>query len=118
MNVKHGAQGFSTRRGLSKASRNHFPLRLICAGRKEVLTIVGHFTFPVSTVAHRRAATKKIIKINPPDEITCTALTLRDEEIILSGIGYGIAEVSGIDEWLLLCSCPTRLPSLTECKPI
>jgi hypothetical protein len=35
-------------------------------------------------VGHQRAATKKIIKINLPDEIICTALKLHDEKIVIN----------------------------------
>lgn len=80
MNVKHGAQEFFTPLGLTKVNRRHFPLQPICAERKGVLTIVGHSTFPVLMVTRRRAATRKIIKINPPDEIICTVLRLHDEK--------------------------------------
>lgn len=87
MNVKHGARGFSTLPGLTKANRRHFPLQLICVGRKEVHTIAGHFTFLVSITIveeghHRRAVTRRIIiiKINPLDETICTALRLRDKK--------------------------------------
>lgn len=88
MNVKRGAQGFSTLPGLTKASRRHFPLQPICVGRKEVLTIVGHFTFLVSTVVdhHQRAVTKRITKINPLDETICTALRLRDKKMIVFAV--------------------------------
>jgi hypothetical protein len=88
MNVKRGARGFSTLPGLTKASRRHFPPQPICVGRKEVLTIVGHFTFPVSSTTvdhhhHQRVVTRRIIiliKINPLDETICTALRLRDKK--------------------------------------
>jgi hypothetical protein len=80
MNVKHGAQGFSTPPGPTKGSQRHFPLQPICAGRKEVVIIVGHFTFLVSVVDHQRAATRKTIKINPPGETICIALKLLDEK--------------------------------------
>jgi len=79
MSVKRGVQGFSTPPGLTRASRRHFPLQPICAGRKEVLTIVVRFTFLVDL---RRVATKRIIEINLPDETICTALRLRDERYI------------------------------------
>ena len=87
MNVKHGAQGFSTPPGLTKGSQKHFPLQPIYVGRKEVLIIVGHFMFPVSMVDRQRAATRKTIKINPPGETTCIALKLLDESIIFPWIG-------------------------------
>jgi hypothetical protein len=80
MNVKRGAQGFSIPPGLIKANRRRFPLQPICAGRKEVLTTVGRFMFRVLTVGHQRAAIRKIIKLNLPDEIICTTLRLHDEK--------------------------------------
>lgn len=87
MNVKHGARGFSTLPGLTKASLRHSPLQPICVGRKEALTIVGHFTFLVSITTveeedHQRAVTRRIIiiKINPLDEAICTARRLRDKK--------------------------------------
>ena len=84
MNVKHGARGFSTLPGLTKASLSHFLLQPICVGRKEVHTIEGHFTFLVSTTTttveeDQHVVTRKIIiKIKPLDETNCTALRLRD----------------------------------------
>lgn len=83
MNVKRGAQGFSTLLGLTKATRSHFRLRPICAEKREVLIIVGHFMFLVSMADHQRAATRRIIKISHLDETICTALRrMRDEPCI------------------------------------
>lgn len=93
MNVKRGARGFSTLPGLTKANRRHFLLQLICVGRKEVLTIVGHFTFLVSTTTvedhHQHAVTRRIIKINLLDETICTALRLRDKKRRLFCCAWG-----------------------------
>ena len=81
MNARRGARGFSTLLGLTKASRRYFPLQPICVGRKGVLTIVGHFTFLVSTMVDRqRVVTRRIIKINRLDETICTALRLLDKK--------------------------------------
>lgn len=89
MNVKRGARGFSTLPGLTKASLSHFLLQPICVGRKEVLIIVGHFTFLVSTTTveeeedhYQRVVSRRIIiiKINPLDGTICTALRLRDKK--------------------------------------
>ena len=124
--MKRGARGFSILLGPTKASRRHFLLQPICVGRKEVLTIVGHFTFlePTTVEDHQRAVTKRIIKINPPDETTCIALRLRDNKkrIVLSCSGWK-SHLStdtaghgspGYNEWLLLvCSYILHaLPSL------
>jgi hypothetical protein len=110
MSVKRGARGFSTLLGLIKASLSHFPLQLICVGRKGVLTIVGHFTFLVSTMEeedhhHQRAVTRRIItiKINPLDETIYTGLRLRDNKkerllrtLSTNTAGHGFLPSSGI----------------------
>jgi hypothetical protein len=128
--VKRGARGFSSLPGLTKASRRHFLLQPICVGRKEVLTIVGHFTFLVSTTTttvedHQRAVTRRIIiKINPLDETICTALRLRDKRkfIILPCSGGTRSHFSNnrwswlsefrdyINEWSMLCSYISYMP--------
>ena len=91
MNVKRGAQGFSTPPDQIRASRRPFLLQLIYAERKEALIIVGPFTFLVLIVDHHQhVATRKIIKINPPGETICTVLKLHDKKSFVASVGCGI----------------------------